>query len=95
MDRLLNLMKGEQSQLLLVQLQDLHQFGVDLIDEYISKVAKEKKGENLVSQTKAAKQLCVTSSTMYRWTGKGLLHPVKIGGKVLFRQSELDKMKGI
>jgi hypothetical protein len=77
MDRLLNLMKGEQSQLLLVQLQDLHQFGVDLIDEYISKVAKEKKGENLVSQTKAAEQLGVTSSTMYRWTGKGLLHPAK------------------
>jgi excisionase family DNA binding protein len=48
-----------------------------------------------VSQTKAAEQLGVTSSTMYRWTGKGLLHPQKIGGKVLYRQSELDKLKGI
>jgi hypothetical protein len=93
MDRLLNLMKGEQSQLLLVQLQDLHQFGVDLIDEYISKVAKEKKGENLVSQTKAAEQLCATSSTLWRWSKKGLLHPVRFGGKVLYKQSELDKVK--
>lgn len=52
MDRLLNLMKGEQSQLLLVQLQDLHQFGVDLIDEYISKVAKEKKERTLYLKPK-------------------------------------------
>jgi hypothetical protein len=95
MDRLKDLLKNEESQcqLILVHPQELHQFGIDLIDDYLRRQKDEVKGENLVSQVNASKQLCVTSSTLWRWSQKGLLHPVRIGGKVLFKQSELDKVK--
>jgi excisionase family DNA binding protein len=95
MDRLMDLIKDGGSQLLVITPQWYYQANMDLLKEFYNHIAKEKKGETLVSQTKAAEQLGVTSSTMYRWTGKGLLHPQKIGGKVLYRQSELDKLKGI
>ena len=40
----------------------------------------------------AAKALNVTLSTLWRWAKMGYLNPVKIGTKVLYRASDIDRM---
>jgi hypothetical protein len=84
MDRLKDLLKNEESQcqLILVHPQELHQFGIDLIDDYLKRQKDEVKGENLVSQVNASKQLCVTSSsTLWRWRQRGYFIPCELAVK--------------
>lgn len=42
----------------------------------------------------AAKALNVTLSTLWRWNRSGYLVPVKVGTKVLYRASDIDRMLG-
>lgn len=45
-----------------------------------------------MSRHQAAKALGVTLSTLWRWAKEGYLVPVKIGTKVLYRATDIDKM---
>lgn len=45
----------------------------------------EKIHSEMITADKAAEILFVTRNTLYRWHKKGILIPVKVGGKVLYR----------
>lgn len=50
------------------------------IETEIAKIRSE-----MITADKAAEILMVTRNTLYRWQKKGILLPVKVGGKVLYR----------
>lgn len=45
-----------------------------------------------IDRREAAEKLNVTLSTLWRCAKEGYLVPVKIGAKVLYRASDIDKM---
>lgn len=45
-----------------------------------------------LTRHQASKVLNVTLSTLWRWARDGYLTPVKIGSKVLYRASDIDKL---
>lgn len=51
-----------------------------------------KKTETYVSPANASVQLHVDKSTLWRWAKTGYLVPVEVGGKRLYKQSELDQI---
>nr|WP_320060035.1 helix-turn-helix domain-containing protein [uncultured Bacteroides sp.] len=72
---------------------DLLQFA----DHLISSTKKEleasisaKKKENYVTPDNAGKQLHVDRSTLWRWSKTRYLVPIEVGGKRLYKQSEID-----
>ena len=51
-----------------------------------------KKTETYVSPAKASEQLHVDKSTLWRYGKNGYLVPVEVGGKRLYKQSDIDKI---
>lgn len=45
-----------------------------------------------ITRKEAAKALNVTLTTLWRWEKEGYLTPVKIGTKVLYRATDIEKM---
>lgn len=45
-----------------------------------------------ITREEAAKILNVTVQTLWRWAKEGILTPVKIGTKVLYRATDIEKM---
>lgn len=45
-----------------------------------------------LSRHQAAKMLNVTLSTLWRWDKEGYLSPVKVGSKVLYRSTDIDRL---
>lgn len=51
-----------------------------------------KKTEAYVSPANASEQLHVDKSTLWRWAKTGYLTPVEVGGKRLYKQSDIDNI---
>lgn len=51
-------------------------------------IAKNK--ETYVTPNEASKQLHVDRTTLWRWSKTGYLIPVEVGGKRLYKQSDID-----
>lgn len=51
-----------------------------------------KKTETYVSVADASIQLHVDKSTLWRWAKTGYLEPVEVGGKRLYKQSDINKI---
>lgn len=51
-----------------------------------------KKTETYVSPTKASEQLHVDKTTLWRWAKANYLVPIEVGGKRLYKQSDIDKI---
>lgn len=51
-----------------------------------------KKTETYASVADASIQLHVDKSTLWRWAKTGYLEPVEVGGKRLYRQTDIDKI---
>lgn len=78
-----------------VGVNDLIRFG----DHLISSAKKEweatimaKKEEKYLTPAEASKVLHVNASTLWRWAKTGYLTPVEVGGKRLYKQSDIDKI---
>jgi len=39
----------------------------------------------------AAARLCITTGTLYQWVSKDKISHLKIGGKLLFRETNIDE----
>lgn len=74
--------------LLVVSKADLHEFANFVIEKY--KAEHEKEPDSKVSRKKAAEQLGVNLSTLYRWAKDGYLVPFNVGNKVYYWQSSID-----
>ena len=72
---------------------DLLQFANHLIrttKEELENTILAKKKETYITPDEASKQLHVDRSTLWRWSKTGYLTPVEVGGKRLYKQSDID-----
>lgn len=47
---------------------------------------------NLLTISKLVKVFDTTRPTLYNWISLGLLNPIKLAGRVYFRQSDIEKL---
>lgn len=47
---------------------------------------------DLLTAAEVAQLLRVSSPTVYRWADDGTLHPVRVGGVVRFRRSDIEAL---
>jgi len=76
-----------------ISIKDLKEFTDYLIQnvrEQIEESILAKKRESYIKPTEACKQLQVDRSTLWRWAKTGYLIPAEVGGKRLYRQSDID-----
>lgn len=60
------------------------------IDE-LKKEFQPKKPETYLTRKETAELLKVDYSTLHNWKHKGKLNPVAIGGRVLYKRSDIEK----
>lgn len=58
----------------------------------VERAVAEHREQPTISRREAARMLNVTTSTLWRWANDGYLVPVKIGSKVLYRATDIDRM---
>lgn len=72
---------------------DLLQFANHLIcstKEELEGIILAKQKEVYVTPYEASKQLHVDRSTLWRWAKTGYLMPIEVGGKRLYKQSDIN-----
>lgn len=85
-----NLLKDGANVQVVVNLSDLRTMFNEWQDERDARVpAKE---DVMLSAEDAAKQLGVTSVTLWRWAREGYLSPTKVGRKNFYWKSNIDKL---
>lgn len=72
---------------------DLKEFVFDLVDEISANQIEERyKKEKYFTRDEVCKQHHVDKSTLWRWAKSGYLVPVKLGGKVFYKESDIIKL---
>lgn len=59
------------------------------VSEQIKKVMESYSNEHLFTRKEAAEFLRITTTTLSKWTDHGLIPAHTLGGRVLFKKSEL------
>lgn len=94
-NKLIDLLSIQKSISITIELNDLLLFADHLIEsakkEWEATIAA-KKAETYVSPAEVSQLLHVDKSTLWRWAKTGYLVPVEVGGKRLYKQSDLDKI---
>ena len=80
-----------QVQLINLSIVDLKCLISDVLKQEISNAPKTNP-DRLVTPKETAEMLAVDLSTLYRWDKMGYLNKVKIGGKVFYRMSDIQKL---
>ena len=75
---------------IVVNRDDLKFMFTEWMQEELSKHTQ--KQEVYLSRTKTALMLGVTLSTLWRWDKEKYLTPVRVGSKVLYRESDIQKV---
>ena len=78
--------------------QDLRNFSEELISPAVNEVAtamQDNKEDCLLSKEETKKRLGVCDATLWHWDKKGYLKPVKVGSKVKYRESDVNKILGV
>lgn len=57
----------------------------------IKTAPKEKQGETLLSRKETAKKLKISLVTLNDWSKRGVIQSYIIGGRVLYKESEIEK----
>ena len=70
--------------------EDLKWMVTEWLQEELAK--RTKKQEVYLSRTKTALMLNVTLSTLWRWDKENYLTPVRVGGKVMYRESDIQRV---
>lgn len=78
----------------MVTAEQLQQVATDAAAAVVAKYESER-AERLCTPAQAAEILQVSKTTIWRWSNCGILHPQTIGGKVLYKHSELMNAKGV
>ena len=82
--------KSNKNVQIVVNREDLKFMFVEWMQEELNK--RTKKQEVYLSRTKTALMLGVTLSTLWRWDKENYLKPVRVGSKVLYRESDIQKV---
>lgn len=76
---------------LAINASDLHEFGLALINE-VASMNKGEKEEIMLSADECCKVLNISSNSLWRWGKTGYLCGRKIGRKVYYRKSDIDRL---
>ena len=74
------------------QLKEAMAYFYEESQERTQKAIEANKEKPTITREEAAEMLNVTVQTLWRWAKSGYLTPVKIGTKVLYRYSDIEKM---
>lgn len=89
------IVEGSPSTILQISAADLRAVVNEMWDraqENAEKTLAEHRERPTMTREEAAKALNVTLSTLWRWDKINYLKPVKIGTKVLYRASDIERM---
>jgi predicted DNA-binding transcriptional regulator AlpA len=97
MDNLMTLLDDDRDKIRFeLSGQDLLKFSNDLIirtkEELFLKMAIEKKEEKYFTKAEV-KQFCgVCDATLWHWQKRNYLNPIRIGRRVMYKKSDIDRM---
>lgn len=86
---------GSSSVMIVLNAADLKQVVSEMYQEQAQATAAavaDAKEKPTLTRIEAAEMLGVALSTLWKWAKSGYLVPVKIGNKVLYRVSDINKM---
>lgn len=95
MNNLTELLKNETNFNITIQKNDLIDFGKFMIAEYKKELEAEiiaQKAESYLTRLETADFLKVDQSCLWRWAKRGYLMPVEVGGKRMYRMSDLKRI---
>ncbi len=84
-----DLLSSDSQIQLVVNTADLREFALTLAEEF--RIFKSMEPEQMYTPTEFAKRHNVSKGTLWRWCKIGVLKPVRIGGKVYYRDSDLTR----
>lgn len=58
----------------------------------LEQVIIDKKSENYLTRQQAAEMLGVSLVSLYRWSKRGYLVPLEVGGKRIYLKSDIDRV---
>lgn len=65
---------------------------INVLTNLVSKNAKPKDDKQYYTIRETSKLLSVSKVTLHKWKHKGLLVPMKIGGRPLYKREDIDKV---
>lgn len=71
---------------------ELREFARDILCEFIAEHQPQKEDDVLFTPEQAASRIQTTKVTLWRWAKQGYLSPVRIGGKVFYKESDIKKL---
>lgn len=71
---------------------DLKEFAVSLIHEAMKINAERGNPDNCLSRKEVTEKLHVSEGTLWRWEKYGYLSPLKVGGRVLYRTTDIETL---
>lgn len=80
---------------LTIYLQDLIEFHREVIDDTKRKLEQEiieNKSERYIDRKRARELLDVDDTTLWRWNKRGYLKCIKVGGKIRYAMSDIQKL---
>ena len=71
---------------------DLKEFARDIISEFMAEYQPQKEEDTLLTLEQTAAKIQTTKVTLWRWAKQGYLSPVRVGGKVFYKESDIKKL---
>lgn len=90
---------SSEHHLLVVSSADLEQAVRNVLSELLAeqelrrKAEEEERRATRISRAEASKRLRKDWTTLYRWERAGMLHPIKVGRTVYYREAEIRKIE--
>ncbi len=75
-----------------VTVDDLREFAESLIDK--AKSLRPPKGEEYLTRGEVISKLGVSATTLWNWSKSGYLTPIKQGKRVLYKESDIKRLRG-
>lgn len=76
------------------ELKEWAKYIVKLAYEELEQQVTKVKNETYVNRNEVAKIFGVDKSTLWRWSKQGYLTPIEIGGKRMYRMSDIKQISG-
>jgi hypothetical protein len=95
MEAILNLLTSDANFNITIQKSDLVDFVNFMINKTKSEIEAEviaQKAERYVPRLEACNILKVDQSTLFRWAKRGYLVPIEVGGKRMYKLSDLQRI---
>ena len=86
------IIKQNPSVFVMATADDLSDFAKSLIKATLKLQEEKQKPDTLVSRKQTAERLNVDYSSLWRWQKLGYLKPTRVGGKVMYKESDIQRI---